>query len=307
MAPMAPMADPTGGIAVPARILDGRAAADALLAQVRTAVESRPVGRRAPALAAVLVGDDPASHVYVRNKTQCCAKVGIESRLEAIPAGISQAGLKARVAALSNDDSVDGILLQLPLPLGLDARAALEMLHPSKDVDGLHSVNLGKLVAEDPTGFLPCTPAGVVWMLEHCGVQIEGKHVVIIGRSALVGRPLALLLLRRGPGGNATVTVAHTKTADLPALTRTADVVIAAAGAPEFVHGDWLRPGAVVVDVGIHRKPLPDGKTRLVGDVHFASASEVASAITPVPGGVGPMTVAMLMRNTLTAWERHAG
>lgn len=289
-----------------ARLLDGRAAADALLAQVRTGVEARPTGRRPPTLAAVLVGDDPASHVYVRNKIQSCAQVGIESRLENIPAGISQAALEARLQALAADAQVDGILLQLPLPPALDARAALEVLHPSKDVDGLHSVNLGKLVADDPTGFLPCTPAGVVWMLDHCGVQVEGKHVLVIGRSALVGRPLALLLLRRAPGGNATVTVAHTKTHDLPALARTADVVVAAAGAPEFVHGDWLRPGAVVVDVGIHRKALPNGKTRLVGDVHFASASEVAGAITPVPGGVGPMTVAMLMRNTLTAWERHA-
>ncbi len=288
-----------------ARLLDGRAVADALLAGVRDAVTARPPGSRPPVLAAVLVGDDAASQVYVRNKIQACAKAGIESLCEAIAAQASQSELTARLAALNADPGVDGILLQLPLPKHLDARRAVESIAPAKDVDGLHSVNLGKLVADDDSGFVPCTPAGVVWMLGECGVDVAGQQVLVIGRSTLVGRPLALLLLRRGRGGNATVTVAHTQSRDLPALVRTADVVIAAAGMPEFVHGDWLRPGAVVVDVGIHRRPGPGAKSRLVGDVHFASAVEVASAITPVPGGVGPMTVAMLLRNTLLAWQRR--
>jgi len=256
-------------------------------------------------LAAVLVGDDPASQVYVRNKIQACAKAGIESRLEAIPARVSELELAACLAALNADPTVDGILLQLPLPKHLEARRAVETIAPAKDVDGLHSANLGKLVADDDSGFVPCTPAGVVWMLRECGVDVAGQQVLVIGRSTLVGRPLALLFLRRGHGGNATVTIAHTQTRDLPALVRTADVVVAAAGVPEFVHGDWLRPGVVVVDVGIHRRPGADGKSRLVGDVHFASAVEVAGAITPVPGGVGPMTVAMLLRNTLLAWQRR--
>jgi methylenetetrahydrofolate dehydrogenase (NADP+)/methenyltetrahydrofolate cyclohydrolase len=290
-----------------AKILDGTAASDALLAGVRAAIESRPAGLRPPVLAAVLVGDDPASQVYVRNKIRACKRVGIESRLESLAANTSAVELQARLAALSHDAGVDGILLQLPLPAPLDARRALEAMEPAKDVDGLHAVNLGKLVADDDSGFQPCTPAGIVWMLAHFDIDVEGRHVLVVGRSALVGRPLALLLLRRTPGGNATVTVAHTKSANLPALVGTTDIVVAAAGVPELVQGAWLRPGAVVVDVGIHRRPGDGGKDRLVGDVHFASAARVASAITPVPGGVGPMTVAMLMRNTLLAWQRRHG
>jgi methylenetetrahydrofolate dehydrogenase (NADP+)/methenyltetrahydrofolate cyclohydrolase len=293
-----------GTLDMSARILDGRAVADGVLEAIRAEITARPAGRRPPGLAAVLAGDDPASHVYVRNKIQACARVGIESRLETLPATISQAELRARLEALNADPKVDGILVQLPLPRPLEPRAALELLDPGKDVDGLHSSNLGKLVIEDDTGFAPCTPAGVVTLLERCDVPVEGRRVLVLGRSALVGRPLALLLLRR-TGGNATVTVAHTKSRDIPALVRDAEILVAAAGSPRFVLGEWLRPGCVVVDVGIHRVPAEGGKTRLVGDVDQESAREVAAALTPVPGGVGPMTVAMLMRNTLLAWRRH--
>jgi methylenetetrahydrofolate dehydrogenase (NADP+)/methenyltetrahydrofolate cyclohydrolase len=291
---------------MPARILDGNAVADGVLESIRSEVEARPAGRRPPGLAAVLVGEDPASQVYVRKKIQTCAKLGIESRLEALPATLTQTELHAKIAALNADPAIDGILVQLPLPRGLDARTALERLDPGKDVDGLHSSNLGRLVIEDEAGFAPCTPAGVMTLLERSDVPVEGRRVVVLGRSTLVGRPLALLLLQR-TGGNATVTVAHTKSRDIPALVREAEILVAAAGVPRFVQGDWLRPGAVVVDVGIHRVPAEGGKTRLVGDVDADAAREVASALSPVPGGVGPMTVAMLMRNTLTAWRRHVG
>jgi methylenetetrahydrofolate dehydrogenase (NADP+)/methenyltetrahydrofolate cyclohydrolase len=285
--------------------LDGRRIADVVLDEVRAMVAKRRSGQRPPGLAAVLVGDDPASQVYVRNKIQTCAKLGFESRLEALPAATPAAELDARIDALNAAPEVDGILVQLPLPKHLDARHVLDRLDPGKDVDGLLPVNLGKLVAEDPSGFLPCTPAGVVELLLRSDVPVEGKHVVVLGRSTLVGRPLALLLLRRAAGGNATVTVVHTKSRDVPALVRQADILVAAAGSPRFVQGDWLRPGAVVVDVGIHRVAAGDGKTRLVGDVDFEAAAAIAAAITPVPGGVGPMTIAMLMRNTMLAWQRH--
>jgi methylenetetrahydrofolate dehydrogenase (NADP+)/methenyltetrahydrofolate cyclohydrolase len=292
---------------MPARRLAGRWVADAVLDEVRATVAGRGVGVRPPGLAAVLVGDDPASQVYVRNKIEACARCGIVSRLETRPADVSSSSLAALVEALNSAPDVDGILLQLPLPARLDPRPLLLGLDPGKDVDGLHPVNLGKLVADDDSGFVPCTPAGVVELLRRHDVELEGRHVVVLGRSHLVGKPLALLLLRRGAGGNATVTVLHTRSRDLSEIVRRADLVVAAAGSPGLVRGHWLKPGAVVVDVGIHRVPDPTAKhgTRLVGDVDFEAASAVASAITPVPGGVGPMTVAMLMRNTALAWRRH--
>ncbi len=289
-----------------ARILAGRAVADRILSEVREEVASRPPGKRPPVLAAVLVGDDPASQVYVRNKIQTCEKLGIESRLEALPASCHQSELLGRLHALNTDPRVDGILVQLPLPPHLSPRPVLEQMDPGKDVDGLHPINLGKLVAEDASGFLPCTPAGIVEMLHAYEIPVAGQHVVVLGRSTLVGRPLALLLLRRDPRGNATVTVAHTRSRDVPELVRSADILVAAVGSPRFVQGEWLRPGATVVDVGMHRISDPEtGKTLLVGDVDAESAAAVAGALTPVPGGVGLMTVAMLMRNTLLAWQRH--
>jgi methylenetetrahydrofolate dehydrogenase (NADP+)/methenyltetrahydrofolate cyclohydrolase len=283
---------------LPARILDGRALAETILHEVRARIAAAPAPRP-PALAAVLVGDDPASQLYVRNKLKACERCGIRSVLERLPASAAPAQVAALLGRLGADPAVDGILLQLPLPEGLAAGTLLESLPPAKDVDGLHPLNLGKLVAGDPSGFPPCTPAGVVELLQRYDVPTAGRRVVIIGRSSLVGKPLALLLMRRGAGGDATVTVVHTRSRDVAGLVGAAEIVVAAAGSPRFVPGAWLRRGAVVVDVGIHRS---DGG--LVGDVDFTSAAAVAGAITPVPGGVGPMTVAMLMRNTERAWER---
>lgn len=291
-----------------ARILDGRSLATRVLDEIRAEIASRAPGTRAPGLAAVLVGEDPASQVYVRNKIEACTRCGIESRLEKLAATIDAVSLHRRIESLNADPTVDGILVQLPLPSHLPARHILDVLRPDKDVDGLHPVNLGKLVADDPSGFQPCTPAGIVELLSRYDVPVEGRRVVILGRSALVGKPLALLLMRRDPSGNATVTVAHTRSHDVPDLVADAEVVVAAVGQPHFVRAAWLRPGAVVVDVGIHRvaDPLGPKATRLVGDVE-SGAAEVAAAITPVPGGVGPMTVAMLLRNTLFSWRRHTG
>jgi methylenetetrahydrofolate dehydrogenase (NADP+)/methenyltetrahydrofolate cyclohydrolase len=200
---------------------------------------------------------------------------------------------------------VDGILLQLPLPAGLPEKSLLERLAPTKDVDGLHPVNLGKLVTEDPSGFRPCTPAGILELLAHHGIEIEGRNAVVLGRSTLVGKPLALLLLQRNRNGNASVTVAHSRSRDVPDLVRRADLLVAAVGSPRFVRGEWIRPGATVVDVGIHRVDNGSGGTQIVGDVDFPTAVLVAGALTPVPGGVGRMTVAMLLRNTVLAWKRH--
>jgi methylenetetrahydrofolate dehydrogenase (NADP+)/methenyltetrahydrofolate cyclohydrolase len=284
-----------------ARIIDGRRIADLVLGEIRDEVATLAAGGRPPGLAAVLVGDDPASQIYVKNKLKACAQCGIESASQADVAGV--------IAELNAAPGVDGILLQLPLPRGLDAEALLAGLDPRKDVDGLHAVNLGKLAGDDPTGFVPCTPAGVIELLRRHDIDPTGRRVVVVGRSKLVGKPAALLLMRKHPMGNATVTVVHTQSRDVPALVRQAEILIAAAGSPRFIRGDWLRPEVVVIDVGIHRVPDPAaaGKTRLVGDVDFDAASSIASAITPVPGGVGPMTVAMLMRNTLGAWKRQRG
>jgi methylenetetrahydrofolate dehydrogenase (NADP+)/methenyltetrahydrofolate cyclohydrolase len=297
---------------MPARIIDGRRIADLVLAEVQAEIQAevtaRPAGRP-PGLAAVLVGDDPASQIYVKNKLKACAQCGIESTFRHLPASSTQADVGGVIAALNAMPGVDGILLQLPLPRGLDAEALLAGLDPRKDVDGLHAVNLGKLAGDDPTGFVPCTPAGVIELLQRHAVDPTGRRVVVVGRSKLVGKPAALLLMRKHAMGNATVTVVHTQSRDVPALVREAEILIAAAGSPRFIRGEWLRPEAVVIDVGIHRvaDPAHPGKTRLVGDVDFDAAARVASAITPVPGGVGPMTVAMLMRNTLAAWKRNRG
>ncbi len=244
----------------------------------------------------VLVGDDPASSVYVRNKDRAAASVGIAARTIRLPADTAQAALLAQVAALNADPAVDGILVQLPLPRHLDPRAVIAAIHPAKDVDGLHPVNAGRLADGDP-GLVPCTPLGVMKLLEAAGVALSGARALVLGRSNLVGRPVAALLLH----ADATVTVAHSRTRDLPEECRRADVLVAAVGRPEFVRGDWLRPGAVVIDVGINRQD--DGT--LVGDVAFDEARQVASAITPVPGGVGPMTIACLLENTVEAALRR--
>jgi methylenetetrahydrofolate dehydrogenase (NADP+)/methenyltetrahydrofolate cyclohydrolase len=250
-----------------------------------------------PCLAAVLVGDDPASEVYVRNKRKDCEAVGIESQLHRLAPETSLDEMLKLLAKLNMDDAVHGILVQLPLPAQIDTARVLLAISPAKDVDTFHPENVGRLVQGRPR-FLPCTPHGVQQILVRSGVEIAGKHVVVVGRSDIVGKPLAIMLGQRGPGGDATVTLCHSRTRDLPAVTRLADILVVAIGRPRFVTAEMVKPGAVVVDVGINR--TDDG---LVGDVDFDSVREVAGAISPVPGGVGPLTRAMLLRNTLTAAE----
>ncbi len=277
------------------RTIDGKAVAAAVRGEVRERVARLAQRGVVPGLATVLVGDDPASQVYVGSKERACREVGIESFGHRLPASTRQDALLALIDALARDARVDGILVQLPLPEGLDAQAVIEALPPSKDVDGLHPVSQGRLMAGQP-GLRPCTPLGVMRLLDEVGVTLRGARAVVVGRSLLVGKPVAFLLLER----HATVTMCHSRTADLPGEVGRADVLVAAAGQEGLVRGEWIRPGAVVIDVGINRGA--DGKVR--GDVEFAPASERASHITPVPGGVGPMTVAMLLSNTVTAAER---
>jgi methylenetetrahydrofolate dehydrogenase (NADP+) / methenyltetrahydrofolate cyclohydrolase len=287
-----------------ARIIDGKAAAADLRAKLaQAAADFRQKTGRAPGLATVLVGEDPASAVYVRSKVKATAEAGLESFAHHLPDTLSEAELLAIVDRLNRDPAVDGILVQLPLPKQIDAQRVIEAINPDKDVDGFHPVNAGRL-ATGLTGLVPCTPFGCLYLLRKELGDLSGKDAVVIGRSNIVGKPMALLLL----GDSATVTVAHSRTKDLPDVVRRADIVVAAVGRPEMVNGDWIKDGAVVIDVGINRVPaVEQGKTRLVGDVDFAGASERAAAITPVPGGVGPMTIAMLLRNTLVAAHRRAG
>lgn len=292
-----------------ARIIDGKATAAAVLAEVKARADAFRAARgRPPGLAVVLVGEDPASQVYVRNKGREAEAAGFRSEQHTLPVTTSQADLLALVARLNADPGIDGILVQLPLPKGIDAETVLTAIDPAKDVDGFHPVNVGLLGSgATDRALVPCTPAGSMILLESVlGPSLAGKHAVVVGRSNIVGKPIAQLLLQR----DATVTIAHSRTTDLAALCRQADVLVAAVGRPEMVRGDWVKPGAVVIDVGINRIPAPDkgeGKTRLVGDVAFAEAAEVASAITPVPGGVGPMTIALLMANTVTAAHLREG
>lgn len=282
-----------------ARIIDGKAHA----ARLREAVAARVAaivsrGQRPPALAVVLVGEDPASHVYVRSKGKACREAGITSVEHRLPASAPESALLDLVAALNRDGQVDGILVQLPLPPHMDASAVISAIDPAKDVDGFHPENAGRL-ASGLDGFVPCTPLGCLRLLEATLGDLEGREALVIGRSTIVGRPMASLLLN----ASTTVTIAHSRTRDLPALCRRAEIVVAAVGRAEMVRGDWLRPGATVIDVGINRVADADGATRLVGDVAFAEALAVAGAITPVPGGVGPMTIACLLENTLRAAE----
>ncbi len=276
-----------------ATIIDGNAISSALKERVRSAVAERVArGERAPGLAVVLVGSDPASQVYVGKKRQACEQLGIRSHAFDLPAETTQAELLALIDRLNADPQVDGILVQLPLPAQIDAQAVIARIAPEKDVDGFHPVNIGKLTLRLP-GLRPCTPHGVMTMLEHVGIELAGKDAVIVGQSNIVGRPMALELLNAG----CTVTICHSRTRDLPAKIANADIVVAAVGRPRFIKGEWIKPGAVVIDVGINRGD--DGK--LVGDVDYATAAARAGYITPVPGGVGPMTVATLLHNTLLA------
>ncbi|WP_442507191.1 bifunctional methylenetetrahydrofolate dehydrogenase/methenyltetrahydrofolate cyclohydrolase FolD [Novipirellula sp. SH528] len=292
-----------------AEILDGKRIAAEIRSEVALDVEKlkQDLGRDVvPCLVAVLVGEDPASQVYVRNKQRACEKAGIEGRTHRLPADTSQAQLLELVAELNNDDTVNGILVQLPLPAtgnggaGFDERAVLDAVDPLKDVDAFSPVNVGLLMQGRPR-FLPCTPHGIVQLLHRCNISVAGKHVVVVGRSDIVGKPMAMMLAQRdGSCGrevaNATVTIAHSRTANLAEVCQSADCLIAAVGVPEMIKGNMIKPGAVVIDVGINR--VGD---KLVGDVAFAEAAEVASAITPVPGGVGPLTIAMLLHNTVLA------
>jgi methylenetetrahydrofolate dehydrogenase (NADP+)/methenyltetrahydrofolate cyclohydrolase len=279
------------------RTIDGKALAAAVRGEVRERAAQLAARGIEPGLATVLVGDDRASQIYVGSKERACGEVGIRSFGHRLPASISQAELLDLIDRLGRDDRVHGILVQLPLPAPLEAQPIIEAIPPAKDVDGLHPVSQGRLLAGQP-GMRPCTPLGVMRLLDETGVQLRGARAVVVGRSLLVGKPVALLLLER----HATVTMCHSRTADLAGEIGRADVLVAATGQAGLVHGDWVRPGAVVIDVGINRGA--DGK--LTGDVEFAPAAERASHITPVPGGVGPMTVAMLLANTVTAAERTA-
>ena len=292
-----------------ARILDGNQLAAELHTEVADGVSQlAQISGVTPGLAAVLVGDDPASAVYVRNKARACAAAEIFSETFNVAATSSQDELHALIDRLNGDPRFHGILLQLPLPNHLDEAAAIERIDPIKDVDGLHPISQGRMLQGEPT-FLPCTPAGVQQVLLRSGYDPAGKHVVIVGRSNIVGKPLAALLMQRNSGGNATVTVCHTRTRDLPDVTRQADILVAAMGVPGAIGAEMVRPGAVVIDVGINRVDDPSRRRgyRLVGDVDFDPVAAKADAITPVPGGIGPMTVAMLISNTLHAARTSAG
>ncbi|HEU0032895.1 MAG TPA: bifunctional methylenetetrahydrofolate dehydrogenase/methenyltetrahydrofolate cyclohydrolase FolD [Kofleriaceae bacterium] len=279
-----------------AHVIDGKQSAARLRAEVATAATELRARGIAPTLAVVLVGDDPASAVYVRSKTKAAREANVDVRDHKLAATTSQAELMALVAALNADPAVDGILVQLPLPKGLDSDAVIRSIDPAKDVDGLHPVSLGLLAQGRPV-FSPCTPKGCMRLLSELGTKVEGARAVVIGRSVLVGKPIALLLAN----ANATVTMCHSRTRDLADEVRRADIVVAAVGKPEMIRGEWIRDGAVVLDVGINR--TAEGK--LVGDVEYAAAAERARAITPVPGGVGPMTIACLLENTVEAARRR--
>ncbi|QIK96881.1 bifunctional methylenetetrahydrofolate dehydrogenase/methenyltetrahydrofolate cyclohydrolase FolD [Sphingomonas sp. HDW15A] len=283
--------------------IDGKAAAAALRARVADGVAAfRETVGRAPGLAVVLVGEDPASSVYVRSKGKATNEAGMKSIEHRLPDSVSEADLLALVDALNRDPNVDGILVQLPLPNQIDERKVIAAIDPQKDVDGFHVENAGRL-AVGAEALVPCTPLGCLHLLKAELGDLTGKDAVVIGRSNIVGKPMAMLLL----GESCTVTVAHSRTKDLPALCRRADILVAAVGRPEMIRGDWIKPGATVIDVGINRVEGEEGKSRLVGDVAYDEAAEVAGAITPVPGGVGPMTIAMLLRNTLVAAHRREG
>ncbi len=284
-----------------AKLIDGKAIAQKVKDEVKVEVEKMvAAGKPRPGLATVLVGDRVDSATYVRMKQKACAELGMESYHHHLPGDATQEEVEALVRELNADPKVNGILVQLPLPDHIDEEKVLQAIDITKDVDGFHPVNIGRLAQKgrEPL-FVPCTPYGVIYLLKEAGVQISGANAVVLGRSNIVGMPAALLLVRE----NATVTIVHSRTKDIPAVVRQADIVVAAIGKMEFVRGDWLKPGAAVIDVGINSKPDPTKKRgyRLVGDVNFEEAKEVAGWITPVPGGVGPMTIAMLMRNTLRA------
>jgi methylenetetrahydrofolate dehydrogenase (NADP+)/methenyltetrahydrofolate cyclohydrolase len=288
--------------------IDGIAVAAKVMEETRFRIAALAQRGITPGLAVVLVGDDPASRAYVRSKDRKAAELGLHSVKKELKADTTQAELLAVVAELNADPSIHGILVQSPPPPHIDEAEIVKAIDPRKDVDGFHPVNVAKLAMEDPTGFVPCTPLGCIRLLMEAGIETAGRKAVVVGRSMIVGKPMALLLMKRGPGGDATVTIAHSRTRDLAAVTREADIVIAAIGRPHFLGADHIREGAVVIDVGINRIEDPSHPKgyRLVGDVDYDAVAEKCAAITPVPGGVGPMTIAMLMSNCVTAAERFS-
>ena len=291
---------------MPAKVISGTEIAASIREEVEERVGELKASGLTPGLAVVLAGEDPASQVYVGMKNKAATKAGILSRQISLPAEVEEDELLGVVAGLNADPEVHGILVQLPLPDQVDESKVLLAIDPEKDVDGFHPINVGRLATGDLDVLAPCTPRGVIEMLVRSGHDPSGKHAVVVGRSNIVGRPMASLLLRKAEGGNATVTVAHSRTTDLGAITRQGDILIAAIGSPEFIGGDMVKPGAVVIDVGVNRvdDPTRERGYRLVGDVAFEEAKEVASAISPVPGGVGPMTIAMLLSNTVASAVR---
>jgi len=293
---------------LPARLIDGTAVGQAIRAALQGELRALAAAGVTPGLAAVLVGDNPASATYVRMKGKACEETGLYHETIRLPASTTEAALMAVLDRLNADPKIHGILVQLPLPQQIATQRVLHRVAPAKDVDGFHPENIGKVAIGDPTGFRPATPYGVQQLLVRSGIDTTGAHAVIVGRSQVVGRPLAALLLQDGPGGNATVTVCHSRTREIKSITRQADILIVAMGKPQFVTGDMIKPGAVVIDVGTTRVDDPTAKQgyRLVGDVTFAEAVQIASAITPVPGGVGPMTITMLLVNTVQAARQWA-
>lgn len=285
------------------KIIDGKAIAAAVLEEIQADIAALGEKGIQPGLAVVLVGSDPASQAYVGSKERTCHKLGMFSRKEELPAETTQEDLLALIEELNHDSRVHGILVQSPPPAHIDEAAVVRAIDPAKDVDGFHPVNVAKLALEDPSAFVPCTPLGCQRLLTASGIETEGAHVVIVGRSLIVGKSLGLLLMAKAPHANATVTVAHSRTKNLAAVTRQADIVVAAIGRPNFITPEHVREGAVVIDVGINRVEDPEAKRgyRLVGDVDYKAVAPKCSAITPVPGGVGPMTIAMLMGNTIKA------
>jgi methylenetetrahydrofolate dehydrogenase (NADP+)/methenyltetrahydrofolate cyclohydrolase len=290
-------------------IIDGTAIAARIHEESRAAIAQLKERGITPGLAVVLVGDDPASRAYVRRKDQKCRELGMHSVKEELSVSTTQEELLGIVRKLNADPKIHGILVQSPPPPQIDEAAVVETIDPLKDVDGFHPVNVARLALGDPRALIPCTPLGCQRLLKESGIETAGAHVVVLGRSMIVGKPLALLLMQKGPGGDATVTVAHSRTRDLPAVCRSADILIAAIGRAEFVKADYVRDGAVVIDVGINRvdDPAEAKGYRLVGDVAYAEVAPKCRAITPVPGGVGPMTIAMLIANTITACRRSVG
>lgn len=291
-----------------AKILDGAALSKRILDELGEEVAALRTARgTVPGLATILVGEDPASVSYVTRKVATARALGFHEVQETLPATAGEKDVLALIGRYNADPRIHGILVQLPLPRPMEERSIIHAIAPEKDVDGFHPVNLGKLLMGDATAFLPCTPAGIREMLVRAGVELDGAEVVVVGRSNIVGKPLAVLLGQKGPGGNATVTLTHTGTRDLAAHCRRADVLVAAAGVPGLVRAEWIKPGAVVIDVGVNRVGFNEktGRPILSGDVDFAAASQVAGMITPVPGGVGPMTIAMLMRNTVRSARQH--